>query len=452
MTQPTYRILVADDDPPILELLGEYLATRGHSVTLVPDGERALQVLDTEEIDVLVTDLKMPGTDGLSLLQHVRENNLSVATIMMTGYGTIESAISALKSGAHNYLLKPFRLREVHNSVASAVEARKREQATLRLENLLEIQEKALGVATPKALEELYALVSERSREELKAAAVSLAFFEPLGQRWVEYHRTGEASAFQGIDFDALADVVQRNQQPLKAQECWFGTPKHLLAAPIGIQISAGPARVQGLLVASEAKTALPRPQRVLSAYAGLLGPVISTQTLLQQKSPEPTMGPPQLLEPWNSQTDAAFRSCASSFGLSAAETDACSWALRLRANEGFRLRDLIEGGMLDVVTMGGGGLPMSTVEKLLPVLKRLDERSDGFGAPGTEDGLDSALRRTAELGAAFSRWLWLTEHRAFAPRLDPEAASRAMDAAANTLLSEEAASAVVETLGTDAP
>ena len=251
MKDRTYRILVADDDPPILELLGEYLATRGHDVTLVPNGERALEVLDTEEIDVLVTDLKMPGTDGLSLLKHVRENNLPVATIMMTGYGTIESAISALKSGAHNYLLKPFRLREVHNSVSTAVDARKREQTTLRLENLLEIQSKALSVKDPEHLEELYALIAERSREELKAKAVSLAFFEPLSQRWVEYQRSGEASAFKGIDFDSLADFVQRGQQPLRTPDCWFGDPNHLLVAPIAIQLSPGPGRTLGLLAAA---------------------------------------------------------------------------------------------------------------------------------------------------------------------------------------------------------
>ena len=117
MPEETYRILVADDDPPILELLGEYLATRGHQVKLVPTGELAIDALQHNSFDVLVTDMKMPGTDGLGLLKHVRENNLPVATIMMTGYGTIESAITAMKSGAQNYLLKPFRLREVHNSI-----------------------------------------------------------------------------------------------------------------------------------------------------------------------------------------------------------------------------------------------------------------------------------------------------------------------------------------------
>lgn len=448
----TYRILVADDDPPILELLGEYLATRGHDVTLVPDGERALEVLEAEEIDVLVTDLKMPGTDGLSLLKHVREHNLPVATIMMTGYGTIESAISALKSGAHNYLLKPFRLREVHNSVATAVEARKREQATLRLEHLLEIQTQALGLKDPHELGQLYRLVTDRSREELQADAVSLAFFEPLGQRWMEYHRSGEASAFRGIDLDALADFAQRGQQPLRSTECWFGSSRHLLVSPVSLQLSPGPARTLGLLTACEAKTALPMPHRVLEAYAGLLGPVVSNQILLQQQNPEPILGTPQVLEPWNSQKEADFRRCAARFGLTGPETDACSWALRLRANEGFRLRDLIEGGMLDVVTMGGGGLPMSTVEKLLPVLKTLDERADGNGSPGETLSREDNLDRAASLGTAFSRWIWLTEHRSYAPRLGRAAASRALDALADTEITEEAASNLVETLGEESP
>jgi CheY-like chemotaxis protein len=67
VAKDTYRILVADDDPPILELLGEYLATRGHDVHLVSDGEMALNALQADDFDLLLTDLKMPGQDGLSL-------------------------------------------------------------------------------------------------------------------------------------------------------------------------------------------------------------------------------------------------------------------------------------------------------------------------------------------------------------------------------------------------
>ena len=448
MNEETYRILVADDDPPILELLGEYLSTRGHEVTLVPDGERALDALAKGGIDVLVTDMKMPGTDGLSLLRHVRENNLPVATIMMTGYGTIESAISALKSGAHNYLLKPFRLREVHSSVSQAVEARRVEQATLRLEHLVEIQEAALGITSPRDLDELYRLVVDRCCDELKADAVSLAFFEPVGQRWVEYQRGGSPSAFQGIDLDAISEFAQREEQPFWTDACWFNAPKHLLTTSIKGSIEQGPGRTIGMLSASGASSTLPNPERILQVYGGILGQSVSNQILLQRHVPNPSIGRVEGANSWNSQMEEDLLRCAQALQMSPSESNACSWALRLRTNEGFQLRDLIEGGMLDVVTMGGGGLPMSTVEKLIPILKTLDERPDGNGSPGVPLDPSDGIQKPGTLGAAFSHWIWLTQQRYFAHRMDLPEACTAMDNCANTSLNEAAVNAIVETLG----
>ncbi len=106
-------ILLADDEKAITVTLRDDLETAGHRVSVAHDGLSALDLLTTRRFDVLVTDIKMPGMDGMELLREARKNHPDVEVIMITGYGTIESAVHAMKSGAFEYLLKPFYNEEI---------------------------------------------------------------------------------------------------------------------------------------------------------------------------------------------------------------------------------------------------------------------------------------------------------------------------------------------------
>jgi len=115
-------ILVVDDAPDTLELLQRNLESQGYQVFTAPNVTDAVEILETTAIDLVVTDLKMPGASGMDLIRHVRENFRDIEVMMITGYPTIETAVKAVKFGAEEYLSKPFTDIELFSAVEKAFE------------------------------------------------------------------------------------------------------------------------------------------------------------------------------------------------------------------------------------------------------------------------------------------------------------------------------------------
>jgi DNA-binding NtrC family response regulator len=105
------RVLIVEDDPDFLESLAEMLRRQGYSVRSAGDGAAGLG--QVREADVLITDVRLPGLSGLELLARGRERNPSLQVIVMTGYGSIQDAVEAMRRGACNYLVKPFESEEL---------------------------------------------------------------------------------------------------------------------------------------------------------------------------------------------------------------------------------------------------------------------------------------------------------------------------------------------------
>jgi DNA-binding NtrC family response regulator len=115
-------ILVVDDAPDTLELLQRNLESQGYQVFTAPDVNEAIKILETTPMDLVITDLKMPGASGIDLIRHIRENFKDVEVMMITGYPTIESAVKAVKTGAEEYLTKPFTDTELFSAVQQVLE------------------------------------------------------------------------------------------------------------------------------------------------------------------------------------------------------------------------------------------------------------------------------------------------------------------------------------------
>jgi DNA-binding NtrC family response regulator len=115
-------ILVVDDAADTLEMLQRKLASEGYTVLAAADGARAVKVLEERRVELVITDLKMPGVNGLELVRYVRENFKNTKVMMVTGYPSIESAVGAVKSGAEEYLAKPFTDDELFAAVRRALE------------------------------------------------------------------------------------------------------------------------------------------------------------------------------------------------------------------------------------------------------------------------------------------------------------------------------------------
>lgn len=138
------RILVVDDEPEIRELLGEYFSARGHDVHSVDGAQLALSWLSSHPVDVLLTDVQMPGSTGVDLLCALSSHVQQLGVVVMTGFPTIETATAAMKMGASDYLLKPFRLREVYQAVTRAAGRGRAERRLERMTALAEFYERLL--------------------------------------------------------------------------------------------------------------------------------------------------------------------------------------------------------------------------------------------------------------------------------------------------------------------
>lgn len=117
-----YSVLVVDDAPATLEVIERNLTAHGYRVYTAPRVAEALSILDSSPVDLVVTDLKMPGASGLELVRHVRENCPDTEVMMITGYASVESAVQAMKAGAEEYLAKPFTDEELLASVGRALD------------------------------------------------------------------------------------------------------------------------------------------------------------------------------------------------------------------------------------------------------------------------------------------------------------------------------------------
>ncbi len=116
------RILIVDDEDGMRRLLSRVLTREGYETSTVANGAEALRLVASERFDLVVTDIKMPEMDGLELLAELKQYEPSLPIIVITAYGTIENAVQALRSGAYDYIAKPFENDEIKLTVAKAFE------------------------------------------------------------------------------------------------------------------------------------------------------------------------------------------------------------------------------------------------------------------------------------------------------------------------------------------
>ena len=115
------KALVVDDDPSVLAVLGGYMKAFDFDVETTENPRTALELCRRNRYDIIMSDLVMPQMNGLEFLQEVRQADSDAAFIMITGYPSIESAVEAIRRGAHDYITKPFRIEEVKVKIDRAL-------------------------------------------------------------------------------------------------------------------------------------------------------------------------------------------------------------------------------------------------------------------------------------------------------------------------------------------
>jgi DNA-binding response OmpR family regulator len=114
-------LLIVDDDNEILETLSEYFQAYGYETVLAPDGEIAVQLLKYKDIDIVITDIRMPKMNGLSLLKHIRTKTNSLPVILMTGYELSKAELACLSYQADAYITKPFSSEYLNNIIKKII-------------------------------------------------------------------------------------------------------------------------------------------------------------------------------------------------------------------------------------------------------------------------------------------------------------------------------------------
>jgi len=156
------KIFIVDDELVMRKSLSGWLERDGYEVDTAESGEEALEKLKETRFDLLLVDIKMEGISGLDVLKHVRENDPDVAVVMITAYGSISTAIEAIKNGAYDYLLKPFDPDELGVLIEKIVEqqAQARENLFLR-EQYKERTRFESMIGQSKPMQEVFNLIQD---------------------------------------------------------------------------------------------------------------------------------------------------------------------------------------------------------------------------------------------------------------------------------------------------
>jgi response regulator RpfG family c-di-GMP phosphodiesterase len=167
------RVLIVDDEKFIRDILADFLGMEGYIVRTAEDGTAAMSELTKAHYDLIISDLKMPRMGGIELLDAIGTAAPNALTVIMTGFGTVETAIDAMKRGAYDYILKPFKVEEVIRVVQRGLEKQRLAAENLRLREAISLYKVSEAIAASLSLEEVLATISETALNEIRGDLVS---------------------------------------------------------------------------------------------------------------------------------------------------------------------------------------------------------------------------------------------------------------------------------------
>lgn len=204
------KVLVIDDDKAILDSCTQVLERAGYAVTGAKDGEKGLEVFNSESFHVVLLDLKLPGTDGIEVLSHIKMENPETPVIIMTGYASVESAVEAMKQGAFDYMAKPFSPKELRVNIRKALNNRKILMENIYLRKELEAKsEFDLIVGKSEAMKVVLDMVKRVSPSE---STVLITGESGTGKeilaREIHKHSLRREGPFVVVDCGALVETL----------------------------------------------------------------------------------------------------------------------------------------------------------------------------------------------------------------------------------------------------
>ncbi len=235
------RVLVVDDEKFIRDIIADFLGMEGYIVRTAEDGTSAVNELERARYDMVISDLKMPKMGGLDLLHEVTRAHPDTLTVIMTGFGTVETAIDAMKRGAYDYILKPFKVEEVVHIVQRGLEKRRLAAENLRLREALSLYKVTEAIAASLSLDEIVETLGGSALTEVRADFVSVHVADGEGGIAQRYFQVSpDFVADEGEDFGELGTTAIRERLssgvPLvehgaRARELFFAHPSRQVAS-----------------------------------------------------------------------------------------------------------------------------------------------------------------------------------------------------------------------------
>jgi response regulator RpfG family c-di-GMP phosphodiesterase len=182
------RILVVDDEKVIRDMLADFLGMEGYVVRTAEDGSAALSELHRTHYDLVISDLKMPRMGGIALLDEIGKTAPDALTVIMTGFGTVETAIDAMKRGAYDYVLKPFKLDEVVHVVQRGIEKQRMAAENLRLREAVSLYKVSEAIAGSLSLDQVLETVADSCLNEVRGDLVSTWLDDGEGSLFERQH------------------------------------------------------------------------------------------------------------------------------------------------------------------------------------------------------------------------------------------------------------------------
>ncbi|UCF82209.1 MAG: sigma-54-dependent Fis family transcriptional regulator [Desulfobacteraceae bacterium] len=215
---PKQRVLIIDDEKNMRHMLKVLLGKAGYSVESAADGASALQLMERSDFDFVLCDIKMPRMDGMTLLENAKEKFPEKTYIMMSAYGTVETALEAMKEGAYDYISKPFKKDEVLLTLKKAEERERLKEENIRLKTKLDEIERKYSfrniVARSEAMAHVFDLVSKVAEHKTTVLI------------------TGESGTGKELFARAIHTDGPRESGPLVSINC-AGIPENLLESEL---------------------------------------------------------------------------------------------------------------------------------------------------------------------------------------------------------------------------
>ncbi len=234
------KILIAEDEAISLKHLTYALEKEGYAVTGAKDGKEALALFERHAFDVVVADIKMPGMDGLTLLEKIRDKDPEMDVIIITGFGSIESAVEAMRKGASDYVTKPFNLEELNLKIGRVLEKKRLENENTALKISLGIDQEFPFIAKSRTMQRVVEVIKSITGSDCNVLL------------------TGESGVGKGLVARIIHHTSARRDRPFLALNCAIFTEELLASELFGHERGAFTGAVtakKGLLEVADAGT-----------------------------------------------------------------------------------------------------------------------------------------------------------------------------------------------------